>query len=214
MTAERKEPSSSIELKNDVVFPQCENVVWVSGYGGAGKSTLAKFLQRECGYTKCELGQWLRELYREEAKEKGDRILPFFDWIYDRVSTMGDAGFSLWILKSYVLSNPDVLRAERVVIPSARSAKSVEFLKESFPNATQILVAVDCDQQTRAKRIKERMLKAGDTSNYGLEDLEKRDSLENSTGIKEVFQIADVRIENDGSLEEFIQVVNSLFPES
>lgn len=213
MTAERKEPSSSIELENDVVFPQCENVVWVSGYGGAGKSTLAEFLQRERGYTRWELGAWLRRLYKEEAKEKSDRILPFFDWIYDRVCTMGDAGFSLWILKSYVLSNPDVLRAKKVVIPSARSVESVNFLKESFPNATQILVAVDCDQQTRAKRIRERMLKAGDTSNYGLEDLEKRDRLENSTGIREVYQIADVMIKNEGSLEEFIQVVSSLFPQ-
>ncbi len=213
MAVERKEQNYSGELENNITFPQCERVVWVSGYGGAGKSTLARFLQQERGYTRCELGAWVRRLYKEEMEEKNGEILPFFDWIYDRVSQMGDDGFSLWVLKSYVSSNPDILQAKKIVIPSARTAKSVDFLKRSFPNAVQTLVAIDCDQETRAERIRGRMLKSGETSNYSLDDLKKRDELEDKTGIRQVFQIADITIKNNGNFGEFIEKTSSLFPE-
>ena len=211
MNIERKDTGVYTELENDVIFPYCEEVVWVSGYGGAGKSTFAKFLQQEYGYTRCDLGPWVRKLYSEEARLKNGKILPFFDWIYNRVSTIGDDGFSLWVLKSYVEANPEVLKAKKVVIPSARSTESVNFLKKSFPNATQVLVAITCDQETRADRIRKRMLKAGELSNYSVEDLRKRDSLEDKTGIREVFEIADVVIDNNGNLEDFLQAINSLF---
>lgn len=211
MTAERGESGSVLEPENDVVFPLCEEVIWISGYGGAGKSTISRYLQQERGYTRCDLGPWLRNFYREE-QTKSDEIPPFFDWIEEQILQKGEAGFNFWVLKSYVLANPDVLQAKRVVIPSARSAKGIEFLRRSFPNASHTIIAINCGQETRARRISRRMVKAGETSNYTLDDLKKRDSLEDRTGIGEVFQVADVVIQNEGSFEDFIQTINSLFP--
>jgi len=75
MTAERREPGSYVEPENDIVFLLCENVVWISGYGGAGKSTIAKHLQRERGYTRCDLGPWLRKLYKEEERKLESELL-------------------------------------------------------------------------------------------------------------------------------------------
>lgn len=191
-----------------IIFENCVKTFWIIGYGGAGKSSLSKILEKEHDFTRIELGRQVLSSYKESAAEFNDQPLSMLDWLRSELK-YGEGPFSRRMLRRHLDEHPDDVRAKKIVIPSMRTKAGLIELRLLFPNAQHTLIYVEAQQIARAKRISERDGASGQS--WGLEDMIRRDNMEDTAGIKEVIGIADRVVTNNGDEEEFKRKVREFF---
>ncbi len=189
-----------------ILFENCTEVVWVIGYGGAGKSTLSQVLQEEFGFTRVELGAKVNSSYKRYVSEAVGQPLSILDWIRQEIRG-GEERFSQDLLRLHLEENPQDIQASKVVIPSMRSINGLNAIKRMFPNAKHTLIYVKSSRDVRADRIAKR-----ESKDYGLGLMIERDNMEDESGMMEVIKMADIIIENDiVNLDPFILKIRELF---
>lgn len=194
-------------LKSEI-FSSCTEVIWVVGYGGAGKSTFARLIE-EFGYRIVGLGTSVRALYKEAVSNQEGRAPSLLEWVEEQISMIGEVQFAHNMLKYRLSLQPDLLQAERVVIPSMRNPEVLNSMKAFFPNAKHRIVFVDASRPIRTKRLEER--DSEEYEEYTEVQMAERDALEDKLGSQELIKSAEVTFRNKGNLMEFERAIQNFF---
>ena len=194
-------------LKSEI-FPSCTEVVWVVGYGGAGKSTFARIAE-EFGYSIVGLGSSVRALYNEAISGQRDKRPTLLGWVQQQIEKIGEVQFAHNMMRHRLSLLPDLISAERIVIPSIRNPEVLNSLKPLFPEARHRIIFIDASQPTRVKRLEAR--DAGEYEEYGIVQMVERDEAEDKVGLRELIKTAEATIKNEGSLENFERAIRSFF---
>lgn len=96
--------------------------------------------------------------------------------------------------------------ADIIVLDGARRESEIAIVRKQAPN---LLVYITADQNLRYERLKNRSEKVGETG-LSRKQFMQEEAVETETKIPELGAKADIKIENNGSLEEFRQKVEKL----
>lgn len=96
--------------------------------------------------------------------------------------------------------------ADIIVLDGVRWPADYEMLR-NLPDSE--LIFIDADMQTRFERIRKRKEKAGEEG-VSFEQFEAEDRAENEIHIDEIGAKADIKIDNNGSLEDFRSQVKAI----
>ncbi|RME79380.1 MAG: dephospho-CoA kinase [Methanobacteriota archaeon] len=153
-------------------------------------------------------------IFMEVAKERGIPVYEMssviFEWMEKegiKVSNESTAAFSQRIRGQY--GNDIVARkliekieeAPLIVISGARSKEEIGVFKKL---GDVVVVEIEASTRVRYERTKERG-REQDPKNY--EEFVKRDEADNKLGQNDVLALADVKLKNEGSIEEFKEKV-------
>ncbi len=97
--------------------------------------------------------------------------------------------------------------ADIIILDGARRESEIEIIRKQTPN---LLVYITANQNLRFERLKNRSEKVGETG-LSHEQFMKEETVETETLIPQLGAKADVKIENNGSLEEFKKQVERLY---
>lgn len=99
--------------------------------------------------------------------------------------------------------------ADIIILDGARRESEIEIVKKQNPS---LLVYITADQKLRFERLKNRSEKVGETG-LSFEQFMKEEQVETETLIPKLGSKADVKIENNGSLEEFKKEIEKFYQE-
>jgi len=162
-------------------------VIVVVGLPGSGKEVFAE-VAREYGYRILRMG----DVVREEARRQG------LDLVDGNVGTLANSerekhGLGVWAERT-------IPRLEgKTVIDGCRGDAELKVFRETL-GRDMMIVAVDAPPEVRFERIVARGRKDAAVS---WEHFRQRDERERSWGIGRALELAEVTIQNDGTLEEF-----------
>lgn len=178
-------------------------IVGITGTNGAGKGTVAEYLVRNEGFVHYSA----RELIIEELSK---RHLAFNK---DNMITVANELRRVHG-PSYIaqeLYNRAYRKGKNSIIESIRTTGEIDLLRsyKSF-----ILLAVDAKPYTRYLRIKKRG-SSTDKISYSkfqeLEEIEKKSTSQYEQNLTKCISLADVVIDNNGTMENLEKVLDNLF---
>lgn len=174
------------------------NVICVTGMPAAGKEEFQKVAAQE-GYVIVRMG----DVVREEARRRGLAITDA------AVGGMAHSererhGPTIWAERTV----PHV-RSERVCIDGLRSLAELGVFRKAFGSGL-VVFAVEASPETRWARVQLRR-RSDDATTW--EEFQRRDARERGWGLEEVIAAADVRIVNEGTLDEFYSAVRAALRE-
>lgn len=173
-------------------------IIGVTGFFCSGKDTMAAVLQRK-GFSHISLS----DMIREELRRRGQEVdIP-------NLTTVGNElrrDFGPGILARRALESMDFAR--NWVVTSIRNAAEVETLR-TRPDF--VMVFVDATQRTRFERSLSRA-RAGDPQTFEAFVAEEERQMQAggdpaAQALAECRALADVRLDNDGTYDEFTQKV-------
>lgn len=97
--------------------------------------------------------------------------------------------------------------ADIIILDGARRESEIEIVKKQNPH---LLVYITADQKLRFERLKNRSEKVGETG-LSFEQFMQEENIETETLIPKLGESADVKIENNGSLEEFKSEIEKFY---
>lgn len=181
------------------LFPSEEKIFIVVGLPCAGKTTLGIRLNTKSNYRFIEASNILRSLKIDNQKED----VSDFEYAWKLLTELGADIVARNILRLYE-SELDI----PLVITGFRTLEEIDTLKRAVPHAKIILI--EASERTRFERhIRRSRIGGVNTS----EDFREVDQQQKMFGLLEVAEdLADIRIENEGTLKEYfnqIDVLNS-----
>ncbi len=179
------------------------------GYGGAGKSTFARFIE-EYGYQIVGLGTSVRVLYKEAVCNCEGKTPSLLEWAEGQINLIGEVQFAHSMLRHRLSLQPELLQAERVVIPSMRNPEVLNSMKAFFPNANKHrVIFVDAPRSIRAKRLEER--DSEEYEEYTEIQMAEREVVEERLGLQELIKSTEVTFRNEGNLVKFEGTIRNFF---
>jgi dephospho-CoA kinase len=175
-----------------VGFRTLLKVICVTGMPAAGKEEFQKVAAEE-SYLIVRMG----DVVRDEARRRG---LPITDGSVGGMAheERQKHGAAIWAERTV----PHV-RAERVCIDGLRSSAELNVFRRAFGKGL-VVFAVESAPGTRWRRVQRRH-RPDDATTW--EEFLQRDARERGWGLEEVIAAADVRIVNEGTLDEFYSAV-------
>lgn len=172
-------------------------IIGITGTLGAGKGTIVDYLSKVKGFRHYSVRQYLTE----EIEKRG---LPVNrDSMTSVANELRAANSPYYIVGK--LFEQALTSGENAVIESIRTPGEVEFLRQQG-NFT--LIAVDADPKTRFERIKIRKSATDQIDFNTFLANEKREMTTddpNKQNLKKCIQMADITLNNDGSIENLIE---------
>lgn len=181
-----------------------KNVVCVSGYPAAGKSTVTSYLLDE-GYPVVVMGDIVREKAEELAginPENGEEV---GEWAVEHRQNEGKNIFARYTMER--VRNFDV---DTIIIDGLRDSTELE-LFESL-GADVYLFFITAPLEVRYNRVTERGRDPTEAE-FTLEDFKVRDTREREGGLDTLAQQSDEKISNTGTEEELYTRIDGLFEE-
>ncbi|HDH91660.1 MAG TPA: hypothetical protein ENF38_01775 [Candidatus Aenigmarchaeota archaeon] len=181
-------------------------LIGITGLAGSGKSTVAEYLRRRFGFEHLTLS----DILIEEAIRRGllnDRFNKNSEEVKLILSKLGNElrrkSGKNEIVALKMVEKIKKLNLERVCVDGFRSPEEVKVFKETFDNF--FLILVDASKEIRFKRRKKL------DPNLDLKELEEREKLDlENKGLKKVLDMADFKLDNNGSLEELYSQIEKL----
>ena len=172
-------------------------LIGLTGPNGAGKGEVANYLKKK-GYAYYSLS----DLVRQELKKRGEELSR------NNLIKMGNKlreKFGADILARLVVKK---IRG-KAVIDSIRNSKEVEYLRQQ---KNFILIAVDAPVGLRFERVKKRGREESVSTLEQFIQKEAEEMTGNETGqqLQNCIEMADIKIENNGSLENLHQKLEKL----
>lgn len=186
-------------------------ILAVVGAMAVGKNTLTNYLVQQHPVMAVEVGAFARQLFEEAANEK-----PFLD--YDiaakRLAQHGPEHVIERLVSEMIENN--YWETEALVITGVRTPAEAAVLKDQFGSQMLLAGIRMRDQNLRYERLLQRNL-ASDPEN-AQEIVQQDAELQAKYDLAETFNLTDITLWNDGSLEEFYQqiethIVPFLFPD-
>ncbi len=143
------------------------------------------------------------DLVRDEVRRRGHNL--------DDASVGGLAngerekyGMGIWALRTL-----PKIRESKVLIDGIRGIAEIEVYREAYPEGLYV-ISIESSDKARFERIKERRRKDATLTQ---EQFKERDDRERSWGLQEAMAVADYRIINEGSLQEYREDVGRVLRE-
>ncbi len=184
-------------------------VIGVTGPLGSGKTTVAKLLEAK-NFVRVSLTDELREEVRKRA-------LPETREVFIDTANALRKEFGKDILAKKASESLEALRrtrkTDKFIIDGLKNPGEVKYFKEKYD---MFLIGVVAEEKIRVKRILSRssILDSRASKNVLQKNL-KRDlgigEKDFGNNIRGTLDLADIRIKNDGSLEELEKKINELF---
>ncbi|MFC7167255.1 AAA family ATPase [Halospeciosus flavus] len=178
-------------------------VIGTVGLPGSGKGEAAAVAE-SLGVPVVTMGDVIREECRDRGLDPATHHGEVAKKLREEEGEGAIAERSLPIVRNY-LDDHDV-----VLVDGLRSDAEVERFQEAFGDDF-VLVSIEAPYELRKERITERGRDKGELE--GGESLRARDARERSFGMEEAMEMADVTIENVGSLEEFQERIEEIVEE-
>lgn len=172
------------------------------GYPGSGKTSATEFLATENDGQQFAIGDVVRDIAREELGPDADSD-DIGEWVTAQLEESDTA-----IIEQFVQRLEEQNLGDYVYLDGVRTVTDYEYLSDHFDEFT--LVYVDTEFETRLDRLQERGREGEDE--FSPDDLENRDAREDDWGVRDLREGAyyDVKLTNDGTLEEFEDKLSSL----
>jgi len=167
------------------------SVIGTVGMPGSGKSEAATVAE-EVGVPVLIMGDVIRQECRDRGLDPAQHHGRIAQALREEHGPGAIAQRSLPIIEEYLADS------DAVLVDGIRSDVEVETFREAF-GEDFTLVHVFAPRELRKERIESRD-RPGDTDG---ESLESREERETGFGMDDAIDLADVRIENTGTLEEF-----------
>ncbi|WP_135364450.1 AAA family ATPase [Halosimplex halophilum] len=175
-------------------------VIGIVGLPGSGKSEAAA-VAREAGVPVVTMGDVIRQACRDRGLDPATHHGEMARTLREENGPDAIARESLPLIEDHLED------ADTVVVDGIRSDVEVERFVEAFGDEFT-LVEVHAPAELRAERLD---LRGRDASaEEGGESLEERDERELGFGMGEAMAMADLTVENDGSLAEFQAAIERL----
>lgn len=176
-------------------------VVGVVGKIGAGKDTVCKLLASRLGASELNISDIVRNEAREAGVDLGRSSLTDFS------ARMLRSHGPHYFLDQIAVRVRQSSRAS-VVISGVRTTDNIRRLRELFEERSIVVVAVVCDTALRYCRIRQRASEGGAMTDN---QLKENDSLqEGHYGIEEAICLADITLDNSGSMADLRRLVDEL----
>ena len=173
-------------------------VIGTVGMPGSGKSEAATVAE-EAGVPVLIMGDVIRQECRDRGLDPAQHHGRIAQALREENGPGAIAQRSLPVIEEYLADSDTVL------VDGIRSDVEVETFREAFGEEFT-LVHVFAPRELRKQRIESRD-RPGDTDG---EPLEAREERERGFGMDDAIDLADVRIENTGTLEEFHEAFRDL----
>ncbi len=170
-------------------------VIGLTGLPGSGKTEVAKILKK-LGFKIFSMG----DVVRDEVKERG---LELKRKNLEKVAIEVREKEGKDAVAKRIIEKVKNISCEKICIDGIRGYEEICAFKKAFKNFK--LIAVVCSKDKRIARLKER-----NRSDDDLKKLEERERHERLLGIDKAIEAADVRILNDGSLENLEKEVRKV----
>ncbi len=166
----------------------------------SGKST-ASSVAKEMGIPVIVMG----DIVREEVKKRG---LEFNDENAGKIANELREKEGMDAIAKRCIPKIRELNTDVVVIDGIRGIAEVERFKKAF-GEDFILISIECPIEVRFKRALTRC-RGDDLSIKSIEDLKRRDEREISWGMLDAMNVANLTVENIGSLEDFKDKIKNI----
>lgn len=169
-------------------------IIGTAGKQNAGKDALVDYLQDRHGFRKLSTGDIIRNLAEREGVPRTRKKLQ--DVASELISRRGEH-----YLAGLLIRRIEERDWDRVGIPGLRTPADVRTLKDRFPDAFTLVHVKTEDPDLRFRRGKDRG-ESRDTDSYE-EFIENDRSEEELFDLKRTLNMAEIIIQNDGSMEDF-----------
>lgn len=164
-----------------------KRVIVIAGPPGSGKGKVVEILEKK-GWRVISLGDVVREEVESRGMELNAKTMGFV--AQDLRNEYGPSAIMERILPQVDEYN----QSSHVVIDGVRQIEEMERLQSSHPR--MLVIAIDADIEIR----KTRVIKRSRPDNEGFDQREAR---EWGWGLELVMELADIKIKNNGTSDEF-----------
>ena len=179
------------------LFPEPTDLLIVVGRACAGKTTLGQYLERCHGYHFIEASSVVRMLANELRIDEQDAFRLASD-------VLGRQGPDIVARQIVGMCGADLVK--RYVVTGFRTIEEIAFLRQNAPGCH--VVFVEASERTRFERHLARG-RLGSVKTLG--DFQKQDKAQSQFGLLGVArELADVCIENEGTMVEYYQQIDSV----
>ena len=163
----------------------------------SGKDTVARYLAEKYGFER----HTLSDVLRAEARVR--KVKPTRENLYKIVDEIRAKDGKEALVKRVIKK----FKRDKIVISGIREKEEIEYLREKFPGKVKIL-HLTSDAKLRFERIKGRG-RTGDPKTFK-EFLEQEKREQKKFNFNIIFSMADLKIENKGTIEELYKQIDCL----
>jgi dephospho-CoA kinase len=174
-------------------------IIGIVGENASGKTTVTEYLKNKYGAVCFRfsdmLGDILARLYLAPTRAN-----------FQKLSTVLRQNFSEDIMSQIIAEDVKKSDAQFIITEGVRRPTDVSYLKDA-PGFH--LIAITADEATRFERVKSRHEKSDD-ANKTWEQFKHESTQESEQKIREIADQAEVKIDNNGSIELLYQQLDAL----
>lgn len=174
-------------------------ILGFTGLLSSGKGTACKYLMEKHGASKFRFSTILRDILARV-------YLPDSRHNMQLLSTILRENFDQSILSKAIAGDADSADSQLIVIDGIRRFTDIKYLKD-LPGFK--LISIEVDAKLRYDRLVKRNENPGD-ANKSFEDFLADEKAEAELEIPEVMKQADIKIDNNGSLDDFYKQLDKL----
>ena len=164
-------------------------IIGVMGLPGSGKTEISNYA-KDRGIPVIIMG----DIIRKECLSRG--LDPSSDHGMVAKNLREEMGADVVAKLATPMVQAAIKKNDVILIDGIRSEEEIEFFRGEFKSEFR-LIKIECHFEIRSKRVKNR-----NRDNQSVETLEQRDERESGFGVVRAMEKADIKINNDGTLEE------------
>ena len=186
-------------------------MLFIAGYHGSGKTSVAEYLKENCGYIHIE-----RSSVLNTAKGQDEHETPMREWRNKRINKLGKFAIEDLIVNEIRSQYYDISElhsvSKKFVVTGNRSLEEINYtagkLCDIDPSPPEI-IAINVDSAVLFKRFTERSRTDGDRD-MSLDSFSSMLQREKNAGIEEIFRNSTYTINNNCSKTKLINSIRRI----